>query len=191
MTCFWRCVSALLLSSAVGLGPAGYVRAQDRGERSAALAQIAEQLHSEFGPVRFHREEQFEDRFIVRASPGSVFAGWPLVYQVQEERFDMSGASVVERVPNDLPTMYVATSGDGSRVYRLAGFPGPSKRSIAWSTKGRVKRYERRAKQSREVYSARKSFTDCPRIGGSVEHRVRSPRPPGISLLRVTKMDFS
>jgi len=36
----------------------------------------------------------------------------------------MSGASVVERVPNGLPTMYVATSGDGSRVYRLAGFPG-------------------------------------------------------------------
>jgi hypothetical protein len=89
-----------------------------------ALGRIANELRSEFGPIRFHREEQFEDRFLVRGSPGSVLALRPNIYQIQGERFDQSGGLTTERIPNGLPTMYVATSSDGSKVYRLAGFHG-------------------------------------------------------------------
>jgi hypothetical protein len=88
------------------------------------LTQVADELRPEFGSVRFHREEQFEDRFIVRGATESLVASRPGIYQIQEQRFDPSSGSITERIPNQLPTMYVAASGDGSRIYRLAGFPG-------------------------------------------------------------------
>jgi hypothetical protein len=96
---------------------------KDKSRSISSLTQVAEGLHPEFGPVRFHREEKFEDNFIVRGISASVLAFRPNFYQIQGERFDQSGRTFRERFDYDLPTMYVATSRDESNVYRLAGFP--------------------------------------------------------------------
>jgi hypothetical protein len=92
------------------------------GQRPASsensLTQVANELRSDYGPVRFHREERFEDRLGILAPK----SGPHYIYRIEGERFDYSGRTVIERVPSNLPTMYIATTGQS--VYRLAGFPG-------------------------------------------------------------------
>lgn len=96
----------------------------DNSDPVPALVQVAKELHAQFGAVRFQRDENWEDRFIVRWSE-QVFAGRPHVFKVQPRRFDASKQPVTERLSGDLPSMYVATSSNGSKVYKLAGFDSP------------------------------------------------------------------
>jgi hypothetical protein len=87
-----------------------------------SLAQIADELRPEYGGVRFHREEELEDRFIVRAWPASALAVAPHIFQIQARQFDFVGGSTTVRIRNGLPIMYLATSSD-ELAYKLAGFP--------------------------------------------------------------------
>lgn len=102
----------------------GSVVAQKAGcsGAEAALAPITEELRPQFGRVRFHREEKFEDFFDVRGPLGPVAALMPRIYLVEEERYDVSSGTVIEKAPTGLPTKYVAVSADGKSIYRLAGF---------------------------------------------------------------------
>src|SRR5262249_45113788 len=86
----------------------------------------AEDLRTQYGPVRFQREEQWEDRFIVRWSPTTA-ALMPRIFQVQSRRFDVAGDSVTTNASTGIPTMYLATSPDESRIYKLAGFDSPER----------------------------------------------------------------
>jgi hypothetical protein len=88
------------------------------------LAQTAEELRHQFGAVRFRREEQWEDRFVVKWSAATV-ALTPHIFQVQARRFEVSGDSLIAHTNSAIPTMYVSTSPDESRVYKLGGFDSP------------------------------------------------------------------
>lgn len=92
---------------------------------TASLTSVSADLFKNFGRVRFHREEQLEDRFIVHGLAISDFDLIPHFYQVQSPRFDLSKGFVEESSTDKLPTMYVASSSDGSQIYRLFGFPKP------------------------------------------------------------------
>jgi hypothetical protein len=85
------------------------------------LAQVSQALHEKFGPVDFRRELAWEDRYIVRWSE-TVVLQLPHIFKVQPRRFDTAKQPVTERMAGDLPTMYVATSSDESKSYKLAGF---------------------------------------------------------------------
>lgn len=93
--------------------------------RTTSLDAIAAELKEEFGEIRFHREETLEDRFISHGLQPSAFGLLPRFFQLQNPRFDLSRGFVMENISNALPTMYVASSQDGAKVYRLYGFPKP------------------------------------------------------------------
>ncbi len=105
----------------VGLCCTHSSRGQNGGSQGleAPLRTIAGELRSEFGPVRFERQRQLEDRYFVRGTSRAALDLMPKLYQIQSARFDETGT---ERLPPNLPTVYVGTSADGSRTYRLAGF---------------------------------------------------------------------
>jgi hypothetical protein len=84
-----------------------------------SLGGIAEQLRSEFGPVRFDRQQQLEDRYLMHVRSNAATDLMPKFYQIESASFDENGNM---RLPPNLPTMYVATSADGAHAYRLAGF---------------------------------------------------------------------
>ncbi|MEO8663372.1 MAG: RHS repeat-associated core domain-containing protein [Bryobacteraceae bacterium] len=113
--------SCLPLLCTISLCFAQSSSAQKSGSQAseASLPKIAEELRSEFGPVRFERQGQLEDRYFVRGTSRAMLDLMPKVYQIQSTRFDEAGT---ERLPPNLPTMYIATSADGSRTFRLAGF---------------------------------------------------------------------
>jgi len=112
------CFAAALLA-----GPSG-AQSQDKDRSASSLDQIADELRSDYGSVRFHRQEQLEDRFLVRGTSKADLGSLPKLYQIQAMAFDPSGTSLAPRVPANMPTMYVAVSHDDSRVYRLTGFEG-------------------------------------------------------------------
>ncbi len=92
---------------------------------AASLSDITAELKDRFGEVRFHREETVEDRFISHGLQPSTLELLPRFFQLQEPRFDFSRGFVTENTMSALPTMYVASSSDGGKVYRLYGFPKP------------------------------------------------------------------
>jgi hypothetical protein len=118
-----RSLNALIAVSAVIgiLFPAVMMSQDSTVDVSGALIQVAKELYPEYGPVRFHREEHLEDS-IDSGQKGRE--SMPRIYQIEQPRFDRSGPTTTVRVPSGLPTMYVATSIDGSVVYRLTGFQG-------------------------------------------------------------------
>lgn len=91
-------------------------------KKEPELAAISSELKPQFGVVRFHRDETLEDRFIVHGLPLSAFTLMPHFFQIQSPRFDLSKGFVIENSSNGLPTMYVASSADGAKVYKLYGF---------------------------------------------------------------------
>ncbi len=105
-----------------------------------SLRGIAEELRSEFGPVRFERQEQLEDRYFVSGTSRAALELMPKLYQVQSTRFDETGT---ERLPPNLPATMQATSADGSRTYRLAGFEDVRNHSTDWLKKRLFKRSSR------------------------------------------------
>jgi hypothetical protein len=92
---------------------------------SASLNQVADELRGRFGEVRFHRDEALEDRFVSHGLKPSDFGLLPHFFQLQEPRFDYSRGFLMENTTSALPTMYVASSSDGAKVYRLYGFRTP------------------------------------------------------------------
>jgi hypothetical protein len=112
----------MVVLAAVGIGWASTlaIGAQATVENET-LASISKELQPEFGSVRFHRDEQLEDQFIVRGAPISAISGEPKFYEVQKDRFEISDGVVSERF-SGVPTMWIAASADGAKVYRLAGF---------------------------------------------------------------------
>jgi hypothetical protein len=97
-------------------------QASSNKDSGLTFADISGELRDQFGTVRFHREEEFEDRFIVSGLSAENLGLAPHVYQIQSPRFDHAGGSVLVRTGNGLPTMYVATLSNEHRVYRLYGF---------------------------------------------------------------------
>jgi hypothetical protein len=91
---------------------------------SDSLNQVAEELRGRFGEVRFHRDEALEDRFVLHGLKPSNFGRLPRFFQLQEPRFDYTKGFLLENT-SALPTMYVASSSDRAKVYRLYGFPKP------------------------------------------------------------------
>ena len=81
---------------------------------ASSLAQLSSQLMPKLGKVRFHREEELEDRLRAHGLESSTL---PHIFQVQAEPSDD------EALTRTLPTMYVAVSRNGSAVYELAGSP--------------------------------------------------------------------
>jgi hypothetical protein len=73
-----------------------------------------------------HREEDFEDKFVTHRLQISDFQLLPHFYLIQDARFDTSTGHVLVHT-GGIPTMYVATSPDGSTLYRLYGFPDAEK----------------------------------------------------------------
>ena len=112
------------LVAAYCLAATAFSAGQQTGVNSSdsALTELASQLHTHYGPVRFHREEDLEDRLIVRPTVGTIASGVPRVYLVEAEPFDISSGSVVARFGGRPPTMYVSVSRDGKSLYKLGGF---------------------------------------------------------------------
>jgi hypothetical protein len=124
-----RCVACMVLQSFL-LAGFGVVTAAAQEPAApmvgaASLNQVADELRGRFGEVRFHRDEALEDRFVVHGLKSSDFGLLPRFFQLQEPRFDYSRGFLMENTTNALPTMYVASSSDGAKVYRLYGFPTP------------------------------------------------------------------
>jgi hypothetical protein len=115
--------AALAVSMAIGILFSRLTAAQGSASDAVdALVQVAKELRPKYGAIRFHREEQLEDNIDSgRRDSDSM----PRVYRIEATPFDNSGPTTTVRVPNGLPTMYVATSGDGRIVYRLTGFQDP------------------------------------------------------------------
>jgi hypothetical protein len=110
--------SALLLFTLYSSPFQGPVSPQPTSHaEESSLIGLSNELAAKFGKVRFHRDEEFEDRLLVRGSSASQSALVPHIFQIQSETSDD------EALPRSLPTMYVAVSRDGSRVYQLAGSP--------------------------------------------------------------------
>jgi hypothetical protein len=86
------------------------------------FAAVSAELRDQFGTVRFHREEEFEDRFIVSGLSPEGFALAPHFYQIQSPRFDLTSSPALVRMGGGLPTMYIASLSDEHKVYRLYGF---------------------------------------------------------------------
>ncbi len=125
----FRCVvppvlQCLLLAGCGGLIAGAQVSSAPQGAASP-LSDVATELKDRFGEVRFHREEAQEDSFISHGLQLSAYGLLPRFFQVQNPRFDLSRGFVMENTTNALPTMYVAILPDGSKVYRLYGFPKP------------------------------------------------------------------
>ncbi len=66
------------------------VQSSDTKGAGQSLTKIAAELRPEYGGVRFHREEELEDRFIIRTWPASALAGTPHIFRVQARQFDVS-----------------------------------------------------------------------------------------------------
>jgi hypothetical protein len=110
----FRLLAAIMLLSmrlSVAQGPSCV---SESNTDASSLGQLSSQLMPKLGKVRFHRDEQLEDRLRTHRSESSPV---PRIYQIQAEP---SGDEVFTY---RLPTMYVAVSRDGSAVYQLAGFP--------------------------------------------------------------------
>ena len=88
----------------------------------SALTELAAELRPRYGPVRFHREEGLEDRFVVRPTVEAIATGVPRIYLVEGKPFDISSGSVVAQFGAGPPIMYVGVSRDGTTLYKLAGF---------------------------------------------------------------------
>jgi hypothetical protein len=109
----------------VAMSPALYSTAQTTptAVSKSSLEQVAEELQTQYGPVRFHRDEELEERFAASSPTPAVLSSVPHLFQVQGLQFQLSNGGLVERIPTGVPTLYIATSPDGSKVYKLAGFP--------------------------------------------------------------------
>jgi hypothetical protein len=117
-------VTVLLLTVSVSPALSFHEQATSAPTATASLLdQTAEELRPRYGPVRFHREEELEERFVVIGSPLSVLSRVPYFFLVQGQQFEMSGNSIYVHILGGVPTLYVATSPDGSRIYKLGGFP--------------------------------------------------------------------
>jgi len=92
------------------------------GETS--LAAVAEEVKAQFGGVRFHREEELEEQFIAHSlAPSDSLA--PHFYQLQKPRYELSDGKVIDNVANGIPTMFVATTANEHKVFKLYGFGSP------------------------------------------------------------------
>jgi hypothetical protein len=105
---------AILLLSLQMSGASAQLSAPNLDAEASSLRQLANELRSTLGQVRFHREEQFEDRLRARGTKSFLL---PHIYQIQA---DPSDDEVLTR---SLPAIYIAVSHDGLAVYRLSGFP--------------------------------------------------------------------
>lgn len=123
-----RCVAGTvlqcLLLAGFGVVSAATQETSTPKAGAASLNEVADELRGRFGEVRFHRDETLEDRFVLHGLKSSDFGRLPRFFQLQEPRFDYSRGFLLENT-SALPTMYVASSSDGARVYRLYGFPMP------------------------------------------------------------------
>ncbi len=94
--------------------------------RDSVLNSVSEQLRTQFGTLRFHREEGFEDQFLPNVPSTTELELAPHFYKIEMPRFDhASGSALVHSGNGGLPTMYVGTSADERKVYRLYGFTDP------------------------------------------------------------------
>jgi len=110
-------VGALTLiadTSLIVIAQTGELRAPSTGQDS--LDRIAADLRDEYGSVRFHREELLEDRLNTLIVYGETSIG--RIYRLQSAPLGVRPRSPFAK----LPDMFVATSADGRRVYRLLGF---------------------------------------------------------------------
>jgi len=98
-----------------------HAQASQSNDALPGLARVREELRPQFGSVRFTREEQWEERFVVRASPAALTMT-PRIFRVQVPRFELVGDSVITHTSPSIPTMYVAAYPDASRIYKLGGF---------------------------------------------------------------------
>lgn len=110
----------VLLGSGCGQSVYGQDMLSKGGDNS--FVELSKDLKETYGTVRFHREEEFEDRFIVSGLSLAGFALAPHFYEIQSPRFDLASSTPLVRMGGGLPTMYVATLSDEHKVYRLYGF---------------------------------------------------------------------
>jgi hypothetical protein len=103
-------------------GPKLFGQAHSATNRGLTFADVSAELKNQFGTVRFHREEAFEDRFIVSGLSLEGYSLAPHFYEIQSPRFDLASSTTLVRMGGGLPTMYVASLSDEHRVYRLYGF---------------------------------------------------------------------
>jgi hypothetical protein len=127
------------ISTALALSTSTFLSGE--GRPTPSLEQISQELRVKLGPVDFRREREWEDRFVVRWSE-PVISQLPHIYKVQPRRFDTSKEPVTERMAGDLPVMYVATSSDELKSYKLAGFDSSEQdfnRMVADSSSQKIK----------------------------------------------------
>jgi len=116
-------VSALLLLVLnMCCGPKMSGQASSAKDSGHTFADVSAELKDQFGTVRFHREEEFEDRFIVSGLSLEGFSLAPHFYEIQSPRFDLASSTPLVRMGGGLPTMYVASLSDEHKIYRLYGF---------------------------------------------------------------------
>jgi hypothetical protein len=102
-----------------------YAQSSSDVSTEPSLAMLSAELKAAFGPVRLHREEELEDRFTVPRLPHSDPGLLPRFFQIQRPRYDLSGDQILDNVANGIPTMYVASSADEKKIYKLYGFANP------------------------------------------------------------------
>src|SRR5208283_4220630 len=101
-------VSALLLLILnMCCGPKLSGQASSAKDSGPTFADVSAELKDQFGTVRFHREELFEDRFIVSGLSLEGFSFAPHFYEIQSPRFDLASSTPLVRMGGGLPTMYV------------------------------------------------------------------------------------
>jgi hypothetical protein len=99
-------------------GPQDLITSQNGEQIDAqALRRLSSELTPKFGRLRFHREEELEDRLRPRDSSNPTISIVPHIFRIQDDPAD----DIV--IPRNFPTMYVGVSQAGSSAYKLAGFP--------------------------------------------------------------------
>jgi len=118
-----RSLGSLILTLSLLFQPQATRVGASSSSSEGSLATLAKELETKFGPIRFHREEDLEDRFIVQASSHLREAAQPRFFLIEPAHSGPSDDNRPANLLTKLPRMYVAL-GDDKNAYRLFGFTG-------------------------------------------------------------------
>jgi len=117
----WTRITSMVPLAALVITLQCTAQAPVRKVEEQALGRLSLEMNRTYGQVRFHREEDLEDRFI-SSWPGADPAALPHFYLIQRAQLQALNGGAASYMPSSMPTMYVATNPEREAVYRLYGF---------------------------------------------------------------------